>query len=141
MIVKMSINQVHAKDTNVPEGLGSARLKIASSFNESARASSGMGAARTATCERKETASMRDLMINIYHRAYVNEEWVEDQLDNPVALDVILYLRLERSISRPVSLSYCGYPCLQRGRVLDCDGQARKVMTRKVWYCKSCVLT
>ena len=32
-------------------------------------------------------------------------EWVEDQLENPVALDVILYLRLERSISHPVSLA------------------------------------
>ena len=38
---------------------------------------------------------------------YVNGEWVEDQLDNPVALDVILYLRLERPISHPVLLTYC----------------------------------
>ena len=43
-----------------------ARLKIASFFNESARASSGTGAARTTTCVKKETASMRDLMINIW---------------------------------------------------------------------------
>ena len=33
----------------------------------------------------------------------MNGEWVEDQLDNPVALDVILYLRLEQSTSHPVS--------------------------------------
>ena len=49
-----------------------------------------MGAARTATCARRETASNEK--INIY-RGLLDGEWVEDQLDNPIVLDVILYLR------------------------------------------------
>ena len=44
----------------------SIRLKSASLLNEGARALSGMGAARTATCVRKEIASRRDEMINIW---------------------------------------------------------------------------
>ena len=59
------INQVHTKETNVPGRWLDWRLKSASPFNESARASSGMGAAKTTTCVRNETVSMRDLMINI----------------------------------------------------------------------------
>ena len=67
-IVEMISYQLNTKDTNVlvrEVPSESPQLKITSPFNEGARASSGMGAARTATCVRKETASMRDLIINI----------------------------------------------------------------------------
>ena len=44
----------------------SVRLKSASAFDEGAPALNGTGAARTATGVRKETASRRDGMINIW---------------------------------------------------------------------------
>ena len=72
------------------------RVKSVSSFDESAPASSGMGAARIESV-RKKTASRRDLMINIWRGEYGLN--VEDQLDDSIALDVILYLWLERSRS------------------------------------------
>ena len=91
------------------------RLKRGSSFNRVRvlrdTPLSGIGAARTAICVTKEIASRRDEIINIW-RGYLNREWVEDQLDDPLALDVTLYLRLERSKSNnlyrlPITLTYC----------------------------------
>ena len=63
------------------------RLKSASPFHEGARASNEMGAASTTICVKKETAGMRDLMINIWR----TERGVEDQLDNPIFLEMSLY--------------------------------------------------
>ena len=58
-IIQLEVNEL--------SGELSVRLNNASSFNESARAFSGMGAARTATRVRKEIASKRDeMMINIW---------------------------------------------------------------------------
>ena len=60
--IKVGSKCCEIMQANVP----SPRLKSASSFHEGARALSGIGAARTATCVRKETASRREGMINIW---------------------------------------------------------------------------
>ena len=69
IIVQLLINAKDVSGLILPSSL-LLRLKGASSFNESVRASSGMGAARTESCVRKETASRRDLMINIWRGEY-----------------------------------------------------------------------
>ena len=48
----------------------SERLKSALSLNEVSRPLSGIGAARTATCMRKQVASRKDLMINIWRELF-----------------------------------------------------------------------
>ena len=84
---------------------------------------SGMGAARTASCVRQQVASRRYLMINIWRGG----EWVEDQLDDPIPLHVILYLERTSHLSHHHLLATMK-PLNPSGAVQACPSHSRTLL-------------